>query len=67
LEDLGRSIITFGKVKSPEEICADIDAVTEDDIRRVASEMLKTNPTVAAYGNVSRLPRYDQIINSLAK
>lgn len=61
LEDLGRQILTYGHVKSPADICASIDTVTGADIQRVASDMLKTPVSVAAYGDLSYLPRYDTI------
>merc|ERR1712194_145412 len=61
LEDLGRQLITYNKVKSASEICAEIDAVTAADIQRTASSMLKTNPTVAGHGDLSLLPGYDSI------
>lgn len=65
LEDLGRQLITYNKIKSAADICAEIDAVTADDIQRTASAMLKTKPSVAAYGDLSLLPRYDSIVDYL--
>lgn len=61
LEDMGRQMLTYGKVQHASEICAQVDAVTGADVQRVASEMLKTTPSVAAYGDLSYLPRYDSI------
>jgi len=66
LEDMGRQMLTYGHVKSPSEICASIDAVTEADIQRVASDMLKTPVSVAAYGDLSYLPRYDTIARAFS-
>lgn len=63
-EDIGRQVSTYGEVRSPTQICAQIDAVTEKDIRGVAAKMLATTPSVAAYGNLSALPRYDVIARS---
>jgi hypothetical protein len=34
-------------------------AVTIDDIKRVSTRMLGTNPSVAAFGNLSVLPKYE--------
>lgn len=65
LEDLGRQLIIYNKIKTAEEICAEIDAVTAADVQRAASAMLKTKPSVAAYGDLSMLPRYDAIVNCL--
>lgn len=61
LEDLGRQVITYGKVDTPEQIASLIDQVTAADITRVASDMLDTTPSVAAYGDLTYLPRYDAI------
>jgi processing peptidase subunit alpha len=61
LEDTGRQVLIYGRVKSAKEMCDEIDAVTAKDIQRVAAEMLKTTPSVAAYGDLSRMPRYDDI------
>jgi len=65
LEDLGRQLITYNKVKSASEICAEIDAVSASDLQRTASNMLKTRPSVAAQGDLSLLPRYDSIVDHL--
>jgi processing peptidase subunit alpha len=67
MEDLGRQLLTYNKVRSPADICAEIDACTEADIRRVAAEMVKTPVSVSAYGNLSYLPRYDSIAAEFAK
>jgi processing peptidase subunit alpha len=61
LEDAGRQVLIYGRVKSAKEMCAEIDQVSAADIQRVASAMLKTTPSVAGLGDISRLPRYDDI------
>jgi predicted Zn-dependent peptidase len=38
---IGRSVITGAELLTPEEIAARIEAVTADDIRRLAREHLK--------------------------
>jgi processing peptidase subunit alpha len=65
LEDIGRQIVVYGKVTPPEEICRRIDAVTASDVRRVASQLLKTKPSVAAYGDLHNLPNYSEISKAL--
>ena len=48
---IGRSIITGAELLTPEEIAARIDAVTADDVKRLASEHLKLeNMYLAAVG-----------------
>jgi len=65
LEDIGRQVVTYGKVHSTRELCEMIDAVQPADIQRVAESMLKTQPSVAAYGDLSALPRYDAVAKLL--
>ncbi len=61
LEDIGRQLLTYGHVQTPFQIAALIDAVTPDDIIRVAKNMLSTRPTVAAIGDLTRMPTPEQI------
>lgn len=61
LEDIGRQVITYGKVQTAQEISAQIEAVTPADIQRVARKMLGTPVTIAAAGDLTALPRYEQI------
>lgn len=61
LEDVGRQVMTYGKVQTPADISAQIEAVQADDIQRVAKAMLQTPLSVAAAGDLSHLPRYEQI------
>jgi processing peptidase subunit alpha len=61
LEDIGRQVMTYGKIQTPEEISNLIEKVTEQDLQRVAQKMLATPPSIAAIGDLSHLPRYDQI------
>jgi len=65
LEDIGRQTIVYGKVTPPEEICRRIDSVTGSDVRRVASQLLKTKPSVAAYGDLHALPNYSEISKAM--
>lgn len=67
LEDMGRQLLTYGKVQPASEICAQIQAVSAADLQRVAGEMLKTQVSVAAYGDLSYLPRYDTISSMFKK
>ena len=54
-------VLTYGKRVPPEELVAQIAAVTAADLKAVASTMLKTPPTVVAYGDTTSVPRYDLI------
>lgn len=61
LEDIGRQLMTYGKVQTQSELAALIDAVQPEDIQRVAKKMLSTPPTIAAAGNLRGVPSYDKI------
>jgi len=63
VEDQGRQTLVYGKVHTPQQLAQRIDAVTAGDIQRVARNMLKTAPSIAAVGDLSTLPRYDIIAN----
>lgn len=54
-------VVIYGRVPTAEELCAQIDQVSEADIARVATKMLRTAPAVAAYGDLAHIPRYDEI------
>lgn len=60
-EDAGRQLLTYNKIKSIEELCSSIDAVSAADVQRVATNLLKTKLSFAAYGNLLKVPRYDQV------
>jgi len=61
LEDIGKQVLCYGKRLTAAEVCSQVDKVTAADIDKVATQMLKTQLTYAAYGEVFSLPRYDQV------
>jgi len=61
-EDLVRQTLTYGKVTPVLELCQKIDAVSAGEIQRVAATMLRTAPSIAAVGDVSYLPRYQDVL-----
>lgn len=61
LEDIGKQVLCYGKRLTAAEVCSQIDKVTAADIDKVATGMLKTQLTYAAYGECFALPRYDQV------
>jgi len=61
LDTLARDTLSGAAVTS-----AQIDAVSEADIQRVASAMFKTPLSMAVYGNLSYAPRYDTVANRFA-
>jgi processing peptidase subunit alpha len=64
LEDIGRQVMTYGRVQTPQQICQLIDSVNSEDIQRVAKKMLSTPLSLAAFGDLAHLPRYDLIQRS---
>ncbi|XP_050423828.1 mitochondrial-processing peptidase subunit alpha [Adelges cooleyi] len=60
-EDMVRQVLASGYRKRPEELLQDIENVTEEDIIKVAKQMLDTPITVVARGDISRLPPIEQI------
>eukprot|EP00178_Gracilaria_changii_P017641 TRINITY_DN502_c0_g1_i2.p3 TRINITY_DN502_c0_g1~~TRINITY_DN502_c0_g1_i2.p3 ORF type:complete len:477 (-),score=88.33 TRINITY_DN502_c0_g1_i2:6146-7576(-) len=66
-EDIGRQILCSGKYAGPEELVKKIDAVTEDDIRKVASRMIQSKPAVVTYGEEYATYEYSAIESSLKR
>lgn len=60
-EDIGRQVLSSGKYVTAEELVKRIDAVTEGDLRELASHMLQSNPSVALYGEGYATYDYKQI------
>lgn len=62
-EDMGRQILTYGKREDAATTCKKIEAVTADDIQRLAQEMLQNHPpTLAASGShLDKMPSYDDV------
>ncbi|CAG0894191.1 unnamed protein product [Cyprideis torosa] len=65
-EDIGRQVLAHGARKSPEHYIDVISKVTADDIQRVARRLLKSKAAVVALGNVSELPKLEDIEAGLA-
>ena len=61
-EDLGRQVLTYGKREDSQTTCLKIDAVTAEEIQRLARNMLEQPPTLAATGaHMQRVPSYDEV------
>ena len=60
----GKSQLTRGKIKTPDEIYADIDAVTAEDIRNTAREIFKAEKMAfAALGQIKTKTEYKKILS----
>lgn len=63
-EDIGRQILTYGKREDVKSMCDKIDAVTEEDIRRVAQLMISKPPTLCVVGGeeaVNMVHSWDEV------
>ncbi|KAL7541673.1 hypothetical protein ACHAXR_011113 [Thalassiosira sp. AJA248-18] len=67
-EDIGRQILTYGKREDAATMCAKIDAVTKEDIRRVVQKAVKKPPTLAAVGiDIKNVPRLEEVVRRLGQ
>ena len=65
-EEVARQLLTFGRRIPREEILARIDAVTIDDIQRLARRLFHDPvPAVTALGPCARLPSHDLLTTRL--
>jgi len=60
-EDIARQVLATGARKLPSAFIREIEAVTFEDIKRIASRLLKSQPCVAARGEVLKLPSLSNI------
>ncbi|XP_014260575.1 mitochondrial-processing peptidase subunit alpha [Cimex lectularius] len=65
-EDIARQVLATGKRKTPEQFIKEIGAVTKADIERIAVRMLKSQPAVAARGDIRKLPSLQDIQTGLS-
>jgi len=66
-EDIGRQLLGLGYRIEPEALLEHIENVQNEDIRRVASQLLQSPPSLAGFGDLSRLQNYDDLQNTIAK
>jgi processing peptidase subunit beta len=61
-EDIGRQLISYGRRMTPAEIFMRIDAITPQDVMRVAQERLQdVDLSIAAIGPVEAFPDYNRV------
>jgi processing peptidase subunit beta len=66
-EDIGRQLVTTGRRFTPQQIESAIDAVTVDDIKRVAQKYLwDKDIAMAAVGSIDGLLDYSRIRNDMS-
>ncbi|KAK2566857.1 Mitochondrial-processing peptidase subunit alpha [Acropora cervicornis] len=60
-EDIGRQVLGLNKRKSSQELFHSIENVTVEDVKRVGFRMLASKPSVAGLGNLTTLPKYQEV------
>jgi len=66
-EDIGRQLVTTGRRFTPQQIESAIDAVTVDDIKRVAQKYIwDKDIALAAVGSLDGLLDYNRIRNDMS-
>ncbi|SOD99735.1 M16 family metallopeptidase [Caenispirillum bisanense] len=65
-EQLARQLLAFGRPISVEEMAAAMDAVTVEDMTRLARRMVQTPLTMAALGPLDKLESFDSVKTRLA-
>uniref|UniRef100_A0A2R5LI67 Mitochondrial-processing peptidase subunit alpha n=1 Tax=Ornithodoros turicata TaxID=34597 RepID=A0A2R5LI67_9ACAR len=64
-EDVGRQVLASGERKNADYYITEISKIQEEDIHRVVQRMLRSRATVAALGDLSRLPPLEDIETGL--
>jgi predicted Zn-dependent peptidase len=65
-EQIARQLLAFGRVLTRDEIISRIDRLSVADVRAAGTRMLRSAPTVAAIGQVSKILSPDRIAQRLA-
>lgn len=60
-EDIGRQVLASGHRKDADYYISEISKIKADDIERVVQRMLRSRASVAALGNLQRLPVLEDI------
>jgi len=66
MDALGANLLIFGRDMTPEEVSAKVEAVTAEDMARVASRILSGRPTLAALGPLGKLDALEKIAAQIA-
>ena len=61
VEVLARQMLIFNRIIPVEEMVAKIDAISREDIRRVANTLFASTPSYALVGDIDGYPAYDDI------
>ena len=64
-EELGRQIMCYNRPIPTQEMVEAIEKVTIADIRRLTAELLASEPTLAAIGNIEHMPDFETVQKQL--
>jgi len=65
-EQLASQLLVYGRPIGPSEIVARIDAVTLDDVARLARRLFKSKPSLTALGPIAQVMKYDALAGRLS-
>jgi processing peptidase subunit alpha len=61
-EDLGRQVLTYGVREDMHTTCEKIDAVSKEDLTKLALQSLSQPPTLASVGHdLSHMPQQEEV------
>lgn len=66
MDALGANLLVYGRDVPPEEVARKVEAVTADDLARVAKRILSGKPTLAAMGPLAKLEPLAKIAEKIA-
>ncbi|CAJ0574760.1 unnamed protein product, partial [Mesorhabditis spiculigera] len=66
-EDMARQVMAQGKRRKPQETMAMIDKVTAEDLIRVSRRMLASKPSLASYGQIENVAKFEQVEEAVAQ
>jgi len=61
VDDIGRQVLATGTHLSATDACKQIDAITAEELLSVARSMLKSPLTFVAHGDLTSIPRYEEV------
>ncbi|KAK6641341.1 hypothetical protein RUM44_013050 [Polyplax serrata] len=60
-EDVARQVLATNHRKPPQYFIDAIEKITEDDVRKIAKRLVSSKPSVAARGDIRKLPTFEDI------
>ena len=64
-ERLANQLLIYGRTLSPQEIVQSIDAVSMEDLSRIATQIFRSAPTLTTLGPIKHVLPFDELCNQL--